>query len=259
MRSAFAKRTCATLIDQFLIEVDEQRGPTGNQRAKSRSASSSDTRREVDLLATFGDSWWRSIGLLARWPVTMEDLAADFLLHSIQPAYFGRRPPLGDGKPIVVVPGGLTNYLFLSNFSLWLKANNYRPTQAAAFDANDQSMDSGLIKTLRTAAESVGRKAVIVAFDSGAKPALQAAMKAPCSVSDVVGFDPPSDLNMSSGAVRLHLIASRMIDIHYGSTLYRTKEWPWLMATNPDALLTLAKILCDIRIELLDAEIGQSA
>jgi pimeloyl-ACP methyl ester carboxylesterase len=103
-----APEQCATLIDQFLIEVDEQRGPTGNQRAKSRSASSSDTSREVDLLATFRDGWWRSIGLLARWPVTMEDLAADFLLHSIQPAYFGRRPPLGDGKPIVVVPGGLS-------------------------------------------------------------------------------------------------------------------------------------------------------
>ncbi|MBV9065022.1 MAG: alpha/beta fold hydrolase [Methylobacteriaceae bacterium] len=256
-----APERCAATISGFLMEVDEQRGQRRLREAAAREVASSEASceaRQLELTASLAESWWHNMGLFARLPFLMGDFAADFFIHSIQPAFFGGRLPAGDGKPIVIVPGGMANCLVLSNLSLWLKGNNYRPMQAAPpLDLDSGSVDGALSKTLRTAALRVGRKVVILAFDAGIEPALRAADDARGYVSDVVGFDPPLHLNTSPGTVRLHLIASREITGHDDAALYRTKAWPWPTITSPDALLTLSRILRDVRIELRDPETPQ--
>jgi hypothetical protein len=120
-------------------------------------------------------------------------------------------------------------------------------------------MDSALGDAIRAAARRVGRKAAIVAFKDGIRAALRVAAREPTYVSEVIGFDPPSDLSADAVGVRVHLIASDAVNAGQNATIHRAKEWPWPMATNPDALLIFSKILRETRIELLDSNITQGA
>jgi hypothetical protein len=258
-----APERCATLIADFLTEVDKEREPGRIRESGRTEMTRAERAHEIgpaDLLTDIAETWWRSMSLLARWPLNMGDFVGDFLIYTLQPAYFGRSPPLGNGKPIVIVPGDFANNLVLSNFTLWLKANGYRPTRAAIpIHVDDGMMDSALGDAIRAAARRVGRKAAIVAFKDGIRAALCVAAREPTYVSEVIGFDPPSDLSAGAGGVRVHLIVYDAVTAGQNATIHRAKEWPWPMATNPDALLILSKVLRETRIELLDSNISQGA
>jgi 3-oxoadipate enol-lactonase len=254
-----ASEECAALIGDFLEEADQERKYSGRSSPNGSCADSSSRKGSdaefVGNLFTLNQIWWRTMGLLARWPLTVDDFVADFLIHTVQPAYFGRRLPLGDGKPIIIVPGHFGSDLILRNFDLWLKAMGYRPTiTGIPINIDHRMIDSALIETVRSAAQRVGRKAVIVAFDIGTRAALRVAIMERDHVSDVIGLAPPSDVKTGTDAVRVHLIRSGKINAGDPVMVSQVKEWPWPVATNPDALLRLSCILRDIKIELLESD-----
>src|SRR5258707_728473 len=157
--------------------------------------------------AGFIDETMRAFGLPLFWPYNSLEAAVEVILNSSDAVYRGRNVRYGDGKPVVLVPGHLGGDVTLAPLSMWLHAIGYRPAKSnILININDQSLDEPLAAALRGAALRIGRKAVMIAFDTGLRSALRVAEVERDYVSDVIAVGLSDPLPAVPTGVRLHII-----------------------------------------------------
>jgi hypothetical protein len=204
--------------------------------------------------AGFIDETLRTFGLPLFWPYDSFEAAVEVILNSSDAVYRGRNVRYGDGKPVVLVPGHLGGDVTLAPLSMWLHAIGYRPAKSnILININDRSLDQPLAVALRGAALRVGRKAVMVAFDTGLRSALRVAEVERDYVSDVIAVGPSDPMPVVPTGVRLHIIESarRASDApDQGANFVQGSRA--LLYVNPAAWRVLAGILREIPIALLD-------
>jgi hypothetical protein len=204
--------------------------------------------------AGFIDETLRTFGLPMFWPYDSFEAAVEVILNSSDAVYRGQNVRYGDGKPVVLVPGHLGGDVTLAPLSMWLHAIGYRPAKSnILININDRSLDQPLAVALRGAALRVGRKAIMIAFDTGLRSALRVAEVERDYVSDVIAVGPSDPMPVIPTGVRLHIIESaRQASVapDQGVTFVRGSRA--LLYVNPAAWRVLAAILREIPIALLD-------
>jgi hypothetical protein len=204
--------------------------------------------------ARFVGETLRAFGPPSFWPYAPFRAAAELMLNFYDPAYRGKDIRFGDGKPVLLVPGHLGGNATLTPLSLWLRAIGYRPVAPrVAINMDDRSLDEPIAVALRTASRRIGRKAVIVAFDSGARAALRVAAADHRHVSDLVALGLPDGHPPKPSGLRLHVIESaRRMPNDHRHDVHIVEGSPALLQVNPNALRLLSQILREIPISLLD-------
>ena len=194
-------------------------------------------------------------GLPLLWPYASLAGAAELMLHSLDTVYRGRDVRYGDGKPIVLVPGHLGGDVTLEPLSIWLRGIGYRPVRSnVLINIDDRSLDEPVAAALRAAARRIGRKAVMIALDTGFRAALRVAAAEAEFVSDVIALGLPDRLPPQPSGVHLHIIenASRMQTTAGRPNFHLVSGTRTLLSINPEALRIMAAILRDIPISLLE-------
>ena len=194
-------------------------------------------------------------GLPLLWPYASLAGAAELMLHSLDTVYRGRNVRYGDGKPIVLVPGHLGGDVTLEPLSIWLRGIGYRPVRSnVLINIDDRSLDEPVAAALRAAARRIGRKAVMIALDTGFRAALRVAAAEAEFVSDVIALGMPDRLPPQPSGVHLHIIenASRMQTTAGRPNFHLVSGTRTLLSINPEALRIMAAILRDIPISLLE-------
>ena len=194
-------------------------------------------------------------GLPLLWPYASLAGAAELMLHSLDTVYRGRDVRYGDGKPIVLVPGHLGGDVTLEPLSIWLRGIGYRPLRSnVLINIDDRSLDEPVAAALRAAARRIGRKAVMIALDTGFRAALRVAAAEAEFVSDVIALGLPDRLPPQPSGVHLHIIenASRMQTTAGRPNFHLVSGTRTLLSINPEALRIMAAILRDIPISLLE-------
>ena len=194
-------------------------------------------------------------GLPLLWPYASLAGAAELMLHSLDTVYRGRNVRYGDGKPIVLVPGHLGGDVTLEPLSIWLRGIGYRPVRSnVLINIDDRSLDEPVAAALRAAARRIGRKAVMIALDTGFRAALRVAAAEAEFVSDVIALGLPDRLPPQPSGVHLHIIenASRMQTTAGRPNFHLVSGTRTLPSINPEALRIMAAILRDIPISLLE-------
>ena len=228
--------------DSVDIRQDAERAIDGRPDAGSHT---------TDLITTM--VWMFGLPLL--WPYASLAGAAELMHHSLDTVYRGGDLRYGDGKPIVLVPGHLGGDVTLEPLSMWLRGIGYRPVRSnVLININDRSLDEPVAAALRAAARRIGRKAVMIALDTGFRAALRVA--AAEFVSDVIALGLPDQLPPQPSGVNLHIIenASRMPTTPSRPNFHLVSGTRTLLSINPAALRIIAAILRDIPISLLERE-----
>jgi len=204
--------------------------------------------------AGFIDETMRTFGLPLFWPYDSFEAAVEVILNSSDAVYRGRNVRYGDGKPVVLVPGHLGGDVTLAPLSMWLHAIGYRPAKSnILININEQSLDEPLAAASRGAALRIGRKAVMIAFDTGLRSALRVAEVERAYVSDVIAVGPSDPMPVVPIGVRLHIIKSaRRASVASDQGVHFVQGSPALLYVNPAAWSVLAGILREIPIALLD-------
>jgi hypothetical protein len=204
--------------------------------------------------AGFIDETLRTFGLPLFWPYDSFEAAVEVILNSSDAVYRGRNVRYGDGKPVVLVPGHLGGDVTLAPLSMWLHAIGYRPAKSnILININDQSLDEPLAVASRGAARRIGRKAIMIAFDTGLRSALRVAEVERDYVSDVIAVGPPDPMPVVPTGVRLHIIESaRRASTVPDQGVNFVQGSRALLYVNPKAWRVLAGILREIPIALLD-------
>jgi hypothetical protein len=204
--------------------------------------------------AGFIDETLRTFGLPLFWPYDSLEAAVEVVLNSSDAVYRGQNVRYGDGKPVVLVPGHLGGDVTLAPLSMWLHAIGYRPAKAdILININDQSMDEPIALASRGAALRVGRKVIIIAFDTGARSALRVTEVERDYVSDVIAVVPSYPMPVVPTGVRLHIIESaRRASVAPDQGVHFVPGSRALLYVNPEAWRVLAGILREIPIALLD-------
>ena len=204
--------------------------------------------------AGFIDETLRTFGLPLFWPYDSFEAAVEVILNSSDAVYRGRNVRYGDGKPVVLVLGHLGGDVTLAPLSMWLHAIGYRPAKSNILvNINDKSLDEPLAVASRGAALRVGRKAVMIAFDTGLRSALRVAEVERDYVSDVIAVGLSDPMPAVPTGVRLHIIESaRRASIVPDHEVNPVQGSRALLYVNPAAWRILAGILREIPITLLD-------
>jgi hypothetical protein len=205
----------------------------------------------TDLITTM--VWMFGLPLL--WPYASLAGAAELMHHSLDTVYRGGDVGYGDGKPIVLVPGHLGGDVTLEPLSMWLRGIGYRPVRSnVLININDRSLDEPVAAALRAAARRIGRKAVMIALDTGFRAALRVAAAKAEFVSDVIALGLPDQLPPQPSGVNMHIIenASRMPTTPGRPNFHLVSGTRTLLSINPAALRIIASILRDIPISLLE-------
>src|SRR6266481_10146190 len=228
--------------------------PDDHGRPRKRISRLTSVSTILEPAAGFIDETLRTFGLPLFWPYDSLEAAVEVFLNSSDAVYRGQNVRYGDGKPVVLVPGHLGGDVTLAPLSMWLHAIGYRPAKSnILININDQSLDLPLAMASRGAALRVGRKAIMIAFDTGLRSALHVAEVERDYVSDVIAVGPPDPMPAVPTGVRLHIIESarralvapdRDVNFVQGSRA--------LLYVNPAAWRVLAGILREIPIALLD-------
>jgi hypothetical protein len=113
-------------------------------------------------------------------------------------------------------------------------------------------LDQPLALAARGAARRIGRKAVVIAFDTGIRSALRVAEAESDHVSDVIGLGPVDCASSMPSGLRLHIIGPSKAAASPNHTIYHVRGSRALLSVNPDALRILAAVLRDIPITLLN-------
>jgi hypothetical protein len=174
------------------------------------------------------------------------------MIHVLQPLYFGRRPCIGDGKPIIIVAEDAVNRMAVTPFATWLSGIGFRPIEARSTPEDSRPRRAALRETIRNAAKRTGRKAVVVVLGSGLEPAILAAASEPSHVSAIVALAPANHAGAVPDGLHMHLITTRHDISPKVGRVHRVSAWPGPIVINPDALITLSDILRQIPIELLE-------
>ena len=204
--------------------------------------------------AGFIDETLRTFGLPLFWPYDSFEAAVEVILNSSDAVYRGRNVRYGDGKPVVLVPGHLGGDVTLAPLSMWLHAIGYRPAKSnILININDRSLDKPLTVASRGAALRVGRKAIMIAFDTGLRSALRVAEVERDYVSDVIAMGLSDPMPAVPTGMRLHIIESaRRASIVPDHEVNPVQGSRALLYVNPAAWRILAGILREIPITLLD-------
>jgi hypothetical protein len=154
----------------------------------------------------------------------------------------------------VLVPGHLGGDVTLAPLSMWLHAIGYRPAKSnILININDRSLDQPLAVALRGTAIRVGRKAIMIAFDTGLRSALRVAEVERDYVSDVIAVGSPDPMPVVPAGVRQHIIESvRRASAAPDHGVNFVQGSRALLYVNPAAWRALAGILREIPIALLD-------
>jgi hypothetical protein len=137
---------------------------------------------------------------------------------------------------------------------MWLHAIGYRPAKSnILININDRSLDNPLTVASRAAALRVGRKTVMIAFDTGLRSALRVAEVERDYVSDVIAVGLSDPMPAVPTGMRLHIIESArraaIVPDHEVNPVQGSRA---LLYVNPAAWRILAGILREIPITLLD-------
>src|SRR6202035_4290698 len=183
--------------------------PDDLNRLKKRVPHQASVSTILGPAAGFIDETLRTFGLPLFWPYDSFEAAVEVILNSSDAVYRGRNVRYGDGKPVVLVPGHLGGDVTLAPLSMWLHAIGYRPAKYnILININDQSLDEPLAVASRGAALRVGRKAIMIAFDTGVRAALRIGEVERDYVSDVIAIVPSDPMPVAPAGVRLHIIES---------------------------------------------------
>ncbi len=198
----------------------------------------------------------RTFGLPLFWSYSALEAAAELVHNSFDPVYRGRNVRFGDGKPIVLVPGHLGGDVTLEPLLIWLRATGYRPARSnVLININDRSLDEPLAAVLRSAAQRIGRKAVIIALDTGLRAAIRVAEVERDFVSDVIALGLPDQIPPEPPGVRLHVVESAWrTPVAAGQNMYLVQGTRALLSINPETLRIVSGILRNIPITLLDGD-----
>jgi hypothetical protein len=204
--------------------------------------------------AGFIDETLRTFGLPLFWPYDSLEAAVEVVLNSSDAVYRGENVRYGDGKPVVLVPGHLAGDVTFAPLSMWLHAIGYRPAKSnILININDRSLDKPLTVASRGAALRVGRKTIMIAFDTGLRSALRVAEVERDYVSDVIAVGLSDPMPAVPTGVRLHIIESaRRGSAVADHEVNRVQGSRALLCVNPAAWRILAGILREIPITLLD-------
>src|SRR5260370_15770924 len=183
--------------------------PDDHRRPRKRISRLTSVSTVLEPAAGFIDETLRTFGLPLFWPYDSFEAAVEVILNSSDAVYRGRNVRYGDGKPVVLVPGHLGGDVTLAPLSMWLHAIGYRPAKShILININDQSLDEPLAVASRGAALRVGRKAIMIAFDTGLRSALRVAEVERDYVSDVIAVCASDPMPVVPTGVRLHIIES---------------------------------------------------
>ena len=211
-------------------------------------------RRALGKAGRFIGETLGAFGLPFFWPYASMRAVTELLLNSADPIYRGHDIRYGDGKPVVLVPGHLSGDVALAPLAIWLDAIGYRPVKSdIAINIDDRALDGPLAAALRDAALRIGRKTVLIAFDTGVRAAMRVAALAQEHVSDLIAVGLPDHLPDTPAAVRLHVIeTSRRVAAAWREDMHIVDGSRALLPVNPAALKILSEILRQIPIRLLD-------
>jgi hypothetical protein len=204
--------------------------------------------------AGFINETLHTFGLPLFWPYDSLEAAVEVILNSSDAVYRGQNVRYGDGKPVVLVPGHLGGDVTLAPLSMWLHSIGYRPEKSSIpININDRSLDKPLTVASRGAALRVGRKTIMIAFDTGLRSALRVAEVERDYVSDVIAVGLSDPVPAVPTGVRLHIIESArrasVVPDHEVNPVQGSRA---LLYVNPAAWRILAGILREIPITLLD-------
>ena len=228
--------------------------PDDLNRLKTRVPRQASVSTILGPAAGFIDETLRTFGLPLFWPYDSLEAAVEVLLNSSDAVYRGQNVPYGDGKPVVLVPGHLGGDVTLAPLSMWLHAIGYRPAKSnILININDRSLDNPLTVASRGAALRIGRKTIMIAFDTGLRSALRVAEVEREYVSDVIALGLSDPMPAAPTGVRLHIIESaRRASVAPDQRVNIVPGSRALLYVNPAAWRVLAGILREIPITLLD-------
>ena len=149
----------------------------------------------------------------------------------------------------MLVPGHLGGDVTLAPLSMWLHAIGYRPAKSnILININDHSLDKPLTVASLGAALRVGRKTVMIAFDTGLRSALRVAEVERDYVSDVIAVGLSDPMPTVPAGVRLHIIESArrasVVPDHEVNPVQGSRA---LLYVNPAAWRIIAGILWKYR------------
>jgi pimeloyl-ACP methyl ester carboxylesterase len=205
-----------------------------------------------DMISRFVIETFRAFGPPLQWPLLSYEVVAEACRNFGDPIFRGHNVRYGDGKPVLLVPGHLAGDATLFPLAMWLRAIGYRPSQLALpINLDDRLLDNSLAAALREAARRVERKAVIIAFGTGARVALRVAALEHAHVSDVIALGLPDCLPLVPESVRLHGIGRLPLQRDVRGELHIVEGSDALLPVNPKAFHRLSEILREIPISLL--------
>jgi triacylglycerol lipase len=104
------------------------------------------------------------------------------------------RPPVGDGRPVLLIPGFLANDGSLSRMAAWLRSGGFR-TYRSGIVLNTACMESlvaGLERRLVSVVERTGRRAIVVGQSRGGTLGRVLAVRRPELVEALVTLGSPT-------------------------------------------------------------------
>ncbi|MBV8768229.1 MAG: hypothetical protein JO094_04965 [Hyphomicrobiales bacterium] len=230
--------------------------PDKSARGGERRSQSHFRRSSFHKAGRFIGETLGTFGLPFFWPYASMRAVAELILNSADPVYRGHDIRYGDGKPVVLVPGHLGGDVTLTPLAIWLDAIGYRPVKAqVTINLDDRALDEPLVTALRDAARRIGRKAVMIAFDTGVRAAMRVAAIEGEHVSDLIAVGLSDHLPRVPADVRLHVIeTSRRVAAAWRDDIHIVDGARTLLAVNPAVLKILSEILREIPITLLPAQ-----
>jgi triacylglycerol lipase len=140
------------------------------------------------------ERWWGNHLAELRWQAEAARLLVD-------PVFYGRGVPRGDGRPVVLLPGFLAGDYTLSTMGRWLRRLGYRPS-GCGFLFNVDCSERALRRTEHAVGElhrRHGRRVAVIGQSRGGHFAKALAVRHPEQISHVVslggGLSRPFDIS----------------------------------------------------------------
>ena len=120
-------------------------------------------------------------------------MGADWISLRVSPVYYGFGVPLGDGSPVIVIPGFLGSDNYLIELYNWLRRIGYRPYYSR-IGLNADCLNilmQRIFVSMDQAYEETGRKLHLIGHSLGGVLARSAATQRPDQVAQVITLGSP--------------------------------------------------------------------
>jgi pimeloyl-ACP methyl ester carboxylesterase len=127
-------------------------------------------------------------------PIFCEPLSLlEFAALRLSPVYYGKGVPVGDGSPVVLIPGLLCMDLFLSELHTWLARIGYRPYFSGMDVVADcpNELAQRLAETIRQAYQDTGCRVHLIGHSLGGVFARSAAVQMAEHIASVITLGTP--------------------------------------------------------------------